>query len=471
MTSFFAFNLMSRMKRLHFVGIGGAGMGGIAEVLFHQGFQVTGSDLTRNAMTHRLTNLGIKIYHSHEASHIHQVDAVIQSAAIDPNNPEIQAAQKARLPIVARAMMLGELMRFRCGIAVAGTHGKTTTTSLIATIFAEAGVDPTFVIGGRLNSANTHARLGKGQYLIAEADESDASFLHLHPMLTVVTNIDTDHMETYQGNFSYLKKTFVDFLHQLPFYGRAVLCYDDEAIREILPNVSRPVLTYGLSDQADVYASEITQTGTKNYFCVNRPFLPALPITLNLAGEHNVLNALAAISVATEMGIPDDAILTALANFAGVDRRMQIHGEYQTDQGQILLIDDYGHHPREITVTLQAIRSAFPDRRLVMVYQPHRYTRTRHLMAAFVHALSQVDQLFLLETYSAGEKILTQSDSLALATQIRHNSKIDPVFVPEKEKLGDYLKQHLQNNDILLMQGAGDIGVIATRFAHQRLLL
>ena len=366
---------ISRVKHLHFVGIGGAGMSGIAEVLLNQGFTVSGSDLQANAMTERLTQLGATIYFNHHENNIAGADAVVKSTIISENNPEIQAAKAGHIPIVPRAMMLGELMRFRQGIAIAGTHGKTTTTSLVTSIFAHAGLDPTFVIGGLLNSAGSNAKLGTGDYLIAEADESDASFLYLNPIMTVVTNIDADHMETYQHNFEHLKKTFIDFIHQLPFYGLAVLCLEDIIVQEIIPKISKPIKTYGFNNKADVYAKNIHQEKTRNYFELHRPCYnkPALNINLNLAGEHNVLNALAAITIAMEAGISDEAICYALEHFEGVGRRLQIYGEYKKDNiNNILLIDDYGHHPREISATLNAIRKAFPKRRVVMAYQPHR---------------------------------------------------------------------------------------------------
>jgi UDP-N-acetylmuramate--alanine ligase len=458
------------MHHLHFVGIGGAGMGGIAEVLLNQGFKITGSDLGDNAMTRRLKNLGVLIYPKHSAENIQGADAVIRSTAVSESNPEIEAAHRARIPVVPRAMMLGELMRFRHGIAVAGTHGKTTTTSLITVIFEQAGCDPTFVIGGLLNSTGTNARLGAGNFLIAEADESDASFLYLHPMTTVVTNIDTDHMETYQGDFQKLKRTFIEFIHHLPFYGLAVVCLEDAAIREILPEISRPILTYGLTADADVYAFDIQQTGMQNKFKVRRPKgLPILEIILNLAGEHNVLNALAAIAVATDSGIPDQAILEALKNFSGVGRRLQIYGEYQTAQGKILLIDDYGHHPREITATVKAIRSAFPEKRLVMAYQPHRYTRTRDLMQDFAKALSDVDSLLLFDVYSAGEAPILDADSIALSKHIEQQGKLTPALISPKEVFSEKLRSILQDGDILLMQGAGDIGSLAARLASTQL--
>jgi len=464
--SFPQLKAMSRIKHLHFVGIGGAGMGGIAEVLLNQGFIISGSDISDNAMTRRLKQLGATIYSEHAAENIAGADAVVRSAIIGEGNPEIIAAHAAHIPVVPRAVMLGELMRFRYGIAVSGTHGKTTTTSLVTSIFAQAGLDPTFIIGGMLNSTGSNARLGDGNYLIAEACESDASFLYLHPMMTIVTNIDADHMETYHGDFNQLKQTFLNFIHHLPFYGLAVVCIDDPVIKEIMPKISRPKITYGFDKNAHVRAYDVKQIGVVNYFKVQRPGnLPELNVTLNLAGEHNVLNALAAITVATEAGIPDAAILQALENFSGVGRRLQIHGEFTTTLGKILLIDDYGHHPREITATLKAIRTAWPERRLVMAYQPHRYTRTRDLLTDFAEVLSDVDVLLLLEVYSAGEEPIPGANSEHLCALIKQRGKIDPFLIAPKEILSTTLRSTLQNNDILLMQGAGDIGGLAAKLA------
>lgn len=459
----------SRIKHVHFVGIGGAGMGGIAEVLLNQGFTVTGSDLSQNDMVKRLTKLGVTIYPTHDAQNILGADAVVRSTAIANKNPEIQAAIDNHIPVVPRAMMLGELMRFRNGIAIAGTHGKTTTTSLVTSIFAEAGLDPTFVIGGLLNSTGSNARLGQGDYLIAEADESDASFLYLHPMMTVVTNIDADHMETYHNNFDELKKTFIDFIHHLPFYGLAVLCNDDPIVKEILPKIARPFKTYGFDENATCYAKNINQVGTQNYFEVHRPNKTPLDIILNLAGEHNVLNALAAIVIATEAGIEDKHIQTALKNFGGVGRRLQVLGEFSTAQGNILLIDDYGHHPREITATLSAIRKAWPERRVVMAYQPHRYTRTRDLFNDFANVLSTADQLLLFDVYSAGESHIEGADSQSLINFIHQHHHNNAILISPKESFPTVLKTTLKNNDILLMQGAGDISSIANTLANVQL--
>lgn len=460
----------SRIKHLHFVGIGGAGMGGIAEVLLNQGYKITGSDLSQNDMVKRLKKLGAEIFSEHKAQNITGADAVVKSTAISNTNPEIMAAIEHHIPVVPRAMMLGELMRSRNGIAVAGTHGKTTTTSLITSIFAEAGLDPTFVIGGLLNSAGSNARLGTGDYLIAEADESDASFLYLHPMMTVVTNIDQDHMETYHNNFDELKKTFIDFIHHLPFYGLAVVCIEDPIVRAILPQISRPIKTYGLDESAEFYAKNITQIGTRNYFDVYRPHKEILKINLNLAGEHNVLNSLAAIAIATDAGIEDKYIQKALENFGGVGRRLQIYGEYKTHQGNILLIDDYGHHPREITATVNAVRKAWPERRLIMAYQPHRYTRTRDLFNDFAEVLSTPDLLLLFDVYSAGEQPIVGADSKSLLNfMAQQNNPIKSILISPKDNFPQVLKEILKDQDILLMQGAGDIGAIAQNLANQQL--
>jgi len=460
---------MGRIKHIHFIGIGGAGMGGIAEVLLNQGYRISGSDRSENTMTQRLKDLGASIFKGHQAEYVQAVDVVVVSTAIAEDNPEVIAARQARIPVVPRALMLAELMRFRYGIAIAGTHGKTTTTSLVTSVLAEGGLDPTFVIGGLLNSTGSNARLGSSRYLVAEADESDASFLYLQPMISVVTNIDADHMATYQGDFNQLKKTFKDFLLHLPFYGLAVLCLDDPVVREIIPEVSRPMITYGFFEAADVRAINFEQKGTKNYFTVLRPDKPPLEITLNLPGQHNVLNALATIAIATEVGVDDEAIKQGLANFSGVGRRFQIYGEYQTDNGKVLLVDDYGHHPREIAVTLKAIRSAWPERRLVMAYQPHRYTRTRDLFDDFAQVLSDVDSLLLLEVYSAGETQITGADGRSLCRNIRQRAKVDPIFVENKEELFVALQNILQDGDVLLTQGAGDIGGIAASLAAREL--
>lgn len=462
---------MGHIKHVHFVGIGGVGMAGIAEVLLRQGYIVSGSDLSENTLTQWLRIMGAVIYRGHHPDHIKNADVIVRSSAIDFNNPEIMAAAVARLPIVPRAEMLGELMRFRYGVAVAGTHGKTTTTSLITSMLAEAGLDPTFVIGGRLNSVGSNARLGRGHYLVAEADESDASFLYLKPMISIITNIDEDHMGTYSNDFEKLKETFIEFLHKLPFYGLAVLCLDDPVIREILPRVSRPVLTYGLTEEADFRTSTYTRSGMQTQFTVERPRgqLP-LSIVLNLPGRHNVLNALAAIAVASELKVPDRAITEALLHFAGIGRRFQVYGDFDLWQGgQVTLVDDYGHHPREIAATLQAARESWPDRRIVMVYQPHRYTRTRDLFKDFGAVLSQPDHLILLEVYAAGEAPIEGADGLSLANEIKSKGRINPLFLPSHDTLPVVLAAELRPGDVLLMQGAGNIGAISARLAASAL--
>lgn len=459
---------MRRIQRIHFVGIGGSGMSGIAEVLLHEGYAISGSDQSSNSSTHRLEQLGARIVYEHRPENVHPSDVVVVSSAIQDDNPEVIAAKNGHIPVVPRAEMLAELMRFRCGIAVAGTHGKTTTTSLVTAILAKAHLDPTFVIGGRLNSAGTHAQLGSGDYLVAEADESDASFLYLQPMVSIVTNIDQDHMDTYGGNVQQLQETFLKFLHHLPFYGLAVVCLEDPGVQAILPQLNRPTKTYGFSEKADVRAIEIQQIGLQNHFKVQRgKDLPLLDITLNLPGQHNVLNALAAIAVATELGIEDCFIQKALAEFSGVGRRFQILGNLSFKKGQALLIDDYGHHPREIAATLQAARAAWPQQRLVMVYQPHRYTRTRDLFEDFSHILSEVDLLVMLEVYSAGEAPIIGADSRSLCRSIRQRGKVDPVFVNDPHSLREILNELVQAEDILLLQGAGNIGALAAQLAEQ----
>jgi UDP-N-acetylmuramate--alanine ligase len=461
---------MGRIKHIHFVGIGGVGMAGIAEVLLSQGYRVSGSDLAESVLTKRLRTIGAEIYLGHDASHIEHANVVVRSSAVDLKNPELIAAKQGRIPIVARAEMLGELMRFRYGIAIAGTHGKTTTTSLVTSILAEEGVDPTFVIGGRLNSAGGNARLGTGRYLVAEADESDASFLYLKPMISVVTNIDADHMSTYQNDFDTLKQAFVEFIHRVPFYGLVVLCIDDPIVREILPLLSRPIYTYGLTEEADFYASDIVYTGTFSQFTVNRPEgLHPLKVKLNLPGRHNVLNALAAIATATELKVSDRAIQAALENFAGIGRRFQIYGSFTLKKGgQVTLIDDYGHHPREIAVTMQAVREGWPGRRLVMVYQPHRYTRTRDLFADFCTVLAKPDQLLLLDVYSAGEARIEGADGKSLMQSITQ-SGVQPIFVEQHAQLANTLQDTLEDGDILMLQGAGNIGALAAHLAATQL--
>jgi len=454
--------VVGNIDHIHFVGVGGTGMSGIAEVMCNLGYQVSGSDIKNSAVTERLAQLGVDICIGHKRENIAAADVVVVSSAIDRGNEEIDEAFVKRIPVIPRAEMLAELMRFRFGIAVAGTHGKTTTTSLIASVLAEAGLDPTFVIGGRLNSAGSNAKLGLGQYLVAEADESDASFLYLQPMVSVVTNIDQDHMETYGNSYQRLKDTFVEFLHHLPFYGLAVLCLDDEGIKEILPQLSKPVTTYGVDENADVRAVNIKQEGMHTSFTVLRQGgYPALDITLNLPGWHNMLNALAAVSVATKLDVDDQAIVNSLAAFKGVGRRFQINAELEFDGGMLTLVDDYGHHPREIAATLEALRQAWPDRRAVLVFQPHRYTRTRDLFEDFVQVLSTVDVLVLLEVYSAGETEILGADGRALSRAIRVRGRIDPIFVDDRGQLPEVLAAIVQPDDVVLTMGAGNVGQIA----------
>ena len=462
---------MRRIKRIHFIGIGGVGMCGIAEVLLNQGYQISGSDLRQSAVTQHLINMGAEVFLGHQSENVDNVDVVVVSTAIDQNNPEIKNAVEKRIPIVRRAEMLAELMRFRHGIAVAGTHGKTTTTSLVTSILAQAKLDPTYVIGGRLNSSGTNARLGASRYLVAEADESDASFLHLQPMTSIVTNIDADHMETYGGDFDKLKQTFIAFLHNLPFYGLAVLCIDDDNVREILPRISRHFITYGLSDDADYQAVDIQQEGLFTTFTVKRPQgAEDLRVRMRMPGVHNVLNALAAIVVACDEKVDDKSIVDALENFAGVGRRFQVCAEVdcidvEGNAGSVLLVDDYGHHPREVEVTLEAIRKGFPERRLVTLFQPHRYSRTRDLYEDFVRVLSTVDCLLLLEVYSAGEAVISGADSRALSGSIRSRGQVDPIFVEDNDKIAALLANVMRPGDVVLTQGAGNVGAIAAQLA------
>ncbi|MFP6789274.1 MAG: UDP-N-acetylmuramate--L-alanine ligase [Thalassolituus sp.] len=459
---------MRRVRVIHFVGIGGAGMCGIAEVLLNQGYQITGSDLKASSVTERLAQLGAKVMIGHDADNVKSADVLVVSTAIDASNPEVSAALEARIPVVRRAEMLAELMRFRHGIAVAGTHGKTTTTSLVTSILAEADLDPTFVIGGKLNSAGTNARMGQSRYLVAEADESDASFLHLQPMVSIVTNIDADHMSTYGGDFEQLKNTFVEFLHNLPFYGLAVVCVDDENVRSILPRISRQFVTYGFDEGADYRATELCQDGLFTSFVVQRPGdREPLAIRMRMPGKHNVLNALAAIAVADDEGVADNAIVVALEKFAGVGRRFQVCGEFPFADGDVMLVDDYGHHPRELEVTLDAIRKGFPDRRLVMIFQPHRYSRTRDLYEDFVRVLADADVLLLMDVYPAGEKPIAGADGRSLCGSIRQRGPVDPIFIERDESLELPLKRVLKPGDLLLTQGAGDIGGLAITLTDQ----
>lgn len=452
---------MQRIKHIHFVGIGGVGMSGIAEVYSNLGFSVSGSDLKQSVTTRRLEKKGIRIDIGHAAENVADADVVVISTAVQEDNPEVQAAREDLLPVVRRAEMLAELMRFRYGIAVAGTHGKTTTTSLVASLLAEGELDPTFVIGGRLNSAGSNARLGEGHYLVAEADESDASFLFLQPMMTVVTNVDADHMSTYDGDFGKLRQTFLEFLHHLPFYGLAVLCIDDEEVRDLLPEIGRPVLSYGMSEDADVRATSISQTGMRTTFDVSRPGREnSLTVTLNLPGEHNVQNALAAIAIADQLGVSDEAIQNALISFQGIGRRFQVYGDLELPGGKVTLVDDYGHHPREVQATFDAIRKVWPERRIVVAFQPHRYSRTRDLFEDFVQVLSQPEVLLLLEVYAAGEAPVTGADSRALMRAIRLRGTNDPVFVESPKELKKLIPNVLQDGDVLLTLGAGDIGSV-----------
>lgn len=452
---------MRRIHRIHFVGIGGAGMCGIAEVLLNMGYQVSGSDLKASPVTERLERFGARVFIGHQAENVAQADVLVVSSAINKANPEVAHALERRIPVVPRAEMLAELMRYRHGIAVAGTHGKTTTTSLIASVFAAAGLDPTFVIGGKLTAAGTNAQLGTSRYLVAEADESDASFLHLQPMVSVVTNIDADHMSTYGGDFNKLKQTFVDFLHNLPFYGLAVLCIDDPVVRELLPQISRQIVTYGFSEDADVRAINLRQAGMKTYFTVLRQGREPLDLCVNMPGRHNVLNALATLIIAGDEGIDDAAIDQGLANFQGVGRRFQVYGELPVEGGQVMLVDDYGHHPREVAAVIRAVRDGWPGRRLVTLYQPHRYSRTRDLYDDFVQVLNDVNVLLLMEVYPAGEEPIPGADSRQLCHSIRQRGKLDPIYVERGSDLAPVLQPLLRAGDILLCQGAGDIGGVA----------
>jgi len=468
--SVFTIPEMRRIRRIHFIGIGGAGMSGIAEVLLNQGYEISGSDLRESNVTQRLQNMGMIIFIGHHSNNVEGADVIVNSSAVDESNPEMMSARDLRLPVVRRAEMLAELMRYRHGIAVAGTHGKTTTTSLIASVFAAGDRDPTFVIGGLLNSAGTNARLGGSRYLVAEADESDASFLHLQPMVAVVTNIDMDHMETYEGDFSRLKKTFIEFIHNLPFYGLAVMCGDDPVVNEIMPELARPVLTYGFGEDCDYRAINVKQDKTTTHFDVLRPDEDTpLSISLNMPGEHNVLNATAAVAVASDEGLADSAIQQGLQQFQGVGRRFQIYGDFAVGDGSAMLVDDYGHHPREVAATIKAIREGWPDRRLVMVYQPHRYTRTRDLYEDFVDVLSGVDSLVLLEVYSAGEDVIPGADGRHLCRSIRNRGHVDPIFVEGIDGAPAIVKDIVKAGDIVITQGAGSIGQLSSALAKRKL--
>lgn len=466
---------MRRISHVHFVGIGGAGMCGIAEVIHNQGYQVSGSDIKGSAVTRRLEALGVEVFVGHDSKNIANADVVVVSSAIDRENPEIQAALSGRIPVVRRADMLGELMRYRHGIAVAGAHGKTTTTSLLTMMLTEADLDPTYVIGGRLNASGKNAALGQSRYLVAEADESDASFLSLRPMAAIVTNIDQDHMETYENSFDKLKAAYIQFLHNMPFYGLAVLCGDDKELYAMIDDISRPVLTYGFEKHNDVQAVDVTPDGTKTHFTVLRRDRPPLSLTLNIPGIHNVYNALAAITMATDEGVGDVAIARAVEKFAGVGRRFENNGHYPLSDGSgdVLLIDDYGHHPTEVLMTIKTARQSYPDRRLVMIFQPHRYSRTRDCFDDFVNVLSQVDVLILLDVYSAGEQPITGADSKSLARSIRLRGQVDPIYldIQDKDQLQATLAQILKGGDLLITQGAGNIGQLCLDLAENNLYL
>ena len=457
--------MIKRMRRIHcvhFVGIGGSGMSGIAEVMLSLGYKVQGSDLKANKQTRRLEKQGATVFIGHAAANIEHADAVVVSSAVDETNPEVAAARERLMPVVPRAEMLAELMRFRYSVAVAGTHGKTTTTSLVASILAEGGLDPTFVIGGRLKSADANARLGQGDYLVAEADESDASFVHLKPMLAVVTNIDADHMSTYGGDIEKLRMGFVEFLHNLPFYGLAVVCTDDPGVNEVLGSIGRSVITYGINENADVRAENVEFDQGLTRFDVVRPGVrEALHVSLQLPGMHNVRNALAAIAVADELQIGDAAVVCALEKFEGIDRRFQSHGEVETVAGKVMLVDDYGHHPTEIAATLSAARSGWPGRRVVLVFQPHRYTRTRDLIDDFATVLSDADVAIVLDVYAAGEDPIAGADGRAIARAVRSRGSVEPVFVETLDELQPVLESIIAAGDLLLTMGAGDIGAYA----------
>jgi len=455
------------IRHIHFVGLGGAGMSGIAEVLHNLGYTISGSDLADSATLRRLQGLGIRTFVGHDATHLEEVDCVVTSTAVQADNPEVLKAREKRIPVVPRAVMLAELMRLKRGIAIAGTHGKTTTTSLVTSVLAEAGLDPTFVIGGRLNSAGANAKLGSGDYIVVEADESDASFLNLLPVMAVVTNIDADHMETYGHDFNKLKSAFVDFLHRMPFYGTAILCSDDPAIREIMPRVQCPITSYGFGEDAQVRAVDVRAVDGQMHFTVQRRngvTLPDLPVVLNLAGEHNVLNALSAIAVAVELGIPDEALLRGLAQFKGVGRRFQRYGELPTsDGGRFTLIDDYGHHPVEMAATLAAARGAFPGRRLVLAFQPHRFTRTRDCFEDFIKVIGRADAVLLTEVYAAGEAPIVAADGRALARALRVAGQVEPLFVDRVDELPQAIARNARAGDVVMCMGAGSIGGVPAK--------
>jgi UDP-N-acetylmuramate--alanine ligase len=462
-----------RIEHIHFVGIGGSGMSGIAEVLLNLGYRISGSDLSQSAVTQRLATLGATISLGHQAEHVKGADAIVTSTAVANNNPEVIAAREARIPVVPRAVMLAELMRLKRGIAVAGTHGKTTTTSLVASVLAAGGLDPTFVIGGRLNSAGANAGLGQGDFIVVEADESDASFLNLLPVMAIITNIDADHMDTYGHDVAKLKSAFVEFTQRLPFYGSAIVCSDDANVREILPFVSRPVSTYGVNQEANVRATNVRAMGTRMLFDVERQtrhgVLPKISVELNLPGLHNVLNALAAITVATELGVDDAAIVQALANFGGVGRRFTQVGDFAAKNGGIFsVIDDYGHHPVEMAATLAAARGAWPERRIVLAFQPHRYTRTRDCFEDFVKVLSSADAVLLTEVYAAGEPALVAADGRALARGVRVAGKVEPVFVEDVAAMPEAIQRFAQAGDVVIVMGAGSISKVPEQLGSAR---
>ena len=461
---------MRRIRRIHFVGIGGSGMSGIAEVLLNQGYEISVSDISVSPSVRRLTEAGAEVFLGHSESNIENADVVVKSSAVTIENPEIASARERGIPVVRRAEMLAELMRYRHGIAIAGTHGKTTTTSLITAILAEDGRDPTFVVGGRVNSVGTNAKLGGSRYLVAEADESDASFLHLQPMVSVVTNIEADHMETYGFDFEVMKKTYIEFLHNLPFYGLAVLCIDDEVIRGLLVEVARPMLTYGFSEDAAYKLRDLSADKRQCNFVIDRPDnKPSLSIKLNIPGRHNALNAAAAIAVATDEGISDQAIIAGLEKFSGVGRRFELVGEYQVTDGPAMLVDDYGHHPTEVKATIQAVRDGWPEKRLIMVFQPHRYSRTRDLYEDFVQVLSQVDVLLVLDVYAAGEEPIAGAGSKNLCGSIRQRGVIDPIFVEQIEEVPKLLGDLVRGGDLVMTQGAGSVSKLVAMLADSKL--
>ena len=461
---------MRRIRRIHFVGIGGSGMSGIAEVLLNQGYEISGSDIGVNPNVRRLTDAGAEIFVGHSESNIQGADVVVQSSAVTVENPEIASAREQGIPVVRRAEMLAELMRYRHGIAIAGTHGKTTTTSMITAILAEDGLDPTYVGGGQVNSVGTNAKLGGSRYLVAEADESDASFLHLQPMVSVVTNIEADHMETYGFDFEVMKKTYIEFLHNLPFYGLAVMCIDDQTIRDLLVDVARPMLTYGFSEEAGYKIHSLEADRRHSQFVIDRPDGKAsLSIKLNIPGRHNALNAAAAVAVGTDEGISDQAIIAGLEKFSGVGRRFEIIGDYPVTGGDAMLVDDYGHHPTEVKATIDAVRDGWPDKRLVMVFQPHRYSRTRDLYEDFVRVLAQVDVLLVLDVYPAGEEPIAGAGSKNLCGSIRQRGGIDPIYAEHIEDVPNLLAELVRGNDLVLTQGAGSVSKLVAMLADSQL--